>query len=86
VDVGVVFGGGLFDAVGVWIGVVGIAAGGTAVALLPAAPDGAFGGFTVAGPPPELSLPPHAERMAATPKHVAIRDLMSASNIGTLSK
>jgi hypothetical protein len=56
---------------------VGVAAGG-ATLLLPAAPVGALGGVTVAGPL-ELSVPPHAERMATTPKHVAIRDLIGAS-------
>jgi hypothetical protein len=71
-------GGGVVDAVGVWMGRVGIAAG--VAALLPAAPVGELGGITVTGSP-ELSLPPHAARMAATPKHVAIRDLIGASNI-----
>jgi hypothetical protein len=75
-----------FEAVGtIELGVV-CADGGAAIALLPAPPVVGLGAFTMAGPPPGLSPPPHAERIAATPKHVAIRDLMSASNIGTLSK
>jgi hypothetical protein len=79
---GVLAGGAVDEAVGV-VGCCGVvAAGGAADALLPAAPVGC-GVFTVAPGPPVLSPPPHAERMAATPKHVAIRDLMSASNIGS---
>lgn len=85
------FAAGLEAAVGAVAGDVDVcvgvdaAVGGTAAALAPAAPAPGVGEPTVAGEFP-ASLPPHAERMAATPKHVAIRDLMSASNIGTESK
>jgi len=63
---------------------VGIAAGVVFVgaAAEPAAPADGAGVFTVVSPVPGLSLPPHAHRSAATPKHVVNRDLMTASNIG----
>jgi hypothetical protein len=77
---------GLDDAVGAIAAGGFVTAGGTAVALPPAAPTFVLGVFTgvfdgVVAP----SLPPQAERMAATPMHVAKRDLMSASNIETSS-
>jgi hypothetical protein len=73
-------GGGCVGAVGI------IAAGpvfvGVTIADEPLPAVEVDGVFTVAfAPSPELSLP-HAHRSAATPKHVAIRDLMTASNIG----
>jgi hypothetical protein len=75
----------LDDAAGVIAGGV-VTAGGTAVALPPAAPTFVLGVFTGVFDGVAPSLPPQAERMAATPMHVAKRDLMSASNIETSSK
>jgi hypothetical protein len=77
---------GVVDAVGVEDAVGVLDGRGSPLALLPAAPVPGVGAFTVADGPPVLSPPPHAQRMAVTPKHIAIRDLMSASNIGSLSK